>query len=259
MSRIQPLISSDNHHEPPHPDDADADADELDLELADGDADTEIDDSDGYELVRRLVATPAGAGAGADSGDIASQPTADLVAAVARRAQAEGLLDVAWSVTDSPIGPLTLAATPAGLVFIGFGHEDGMLDELADKVSPRVLEAPARLDVVRRQLDEYFDGRRHDFDVPLDWTLSHGFRRTVLHTLVERVPYGHTLSYKELATRAGNPKASRAVGSAMATNPIPLIVPCHRILRTGGALGGYGGGLDAKVWLLRLEGNGLLA
>jgi methylated-DNA-[protein]-cysteine S-methyltransferase len=254
MSRIQPLISSDNHQESHHPDDADTDTvtDELDLELLDGEADTETDDSDGYDLVRRLVATPAG-------GDAASQPTADLVAAVARRAQTEGLLDVAWSVTESPIGPLTLAATPAGLVFIGFGHEDGMLDELADKVSPRVLEAPARLDVVRRQLDEYFDGRRHDFDVPLDWTLSHGFRRIVLHTLVERVPYGHTLSYKELATRAGNPKASRAVGSAMATNPIPLIVPCHRILRTGGALGGYGGGLDAKVWLLRLEGNGLLA
>jgi methylated-DNA-[protein]-cysteine S-methyltransferase len=184
--------------------------------------------------------------------------TADLVAAVARRAQADGLLDVAWALTDSPVGPLTLAATPAGLVRIAFGHEDDVLEELADNVSPRVLEAPARLDGVRRQLDEYFAGRRHQFDVPLDWSLSHGFRRTVLHKLVE-VPYGHTVSYKELAQLAGNPKASRATGSAMATNPIPLVVPCHRVLRSGGQLGGYGGGLDAKVWLLRLEGHPLLA
>jgi methylated-DNA-[protein]-cysteine S-methyltransferase len=261
MSKIQPLITSDNHREPHDPEDvADTDIDGTDdlgfdtTDTTDTVDTTDIDDdSDAYDLVRRLAdsaTSPSAAG---------GQPIGVLLAAVARRAEAEGLLDVAWTVTDSPVGPLTLAATPTGLVRIGFGDEDDMLEELSHKVSPRVLEAPARLDDVRRQLDEYFAGRRHEFDVPLDWTLSHGFRRTVLHTLVERVPYGQTLSYKELATRSGNPKASRAVGSAMATNPIPLVVPCHRILRTGGALGGYGGGLDAKVWLLRLEGNALLA
>jgi methylated-DNA-[protein]-cysteine S-methyltransferase len=184
--------------------------------------------------------------------------TAELMAAVARRAEDDGLLDVAWTLTDSPVGPLTLAATPAGLVRIAFGHEDAVLEELADRVSPRVLEAPTRLDGVRRQLDEYFAGDRRQFELDLDWSLSQGFRRTVLHKLVE-VPYGHTLSYKELAELAGNPKASRATGTAMATNPIPLVVPCHRVLRSGGMLGGYGGGLDAKVWLLRLEGHPLLA
>ena len=176
---------------------------------------------------------------------------------VQRRAEAEGLVDVAWTVTDSPIGPLTLAATPAGLVRLSFGDDEGAIDDLARRVSPRVLRAPGRLDDVRRQLDEYFEGRRHDFDVPLDWQLSSGFRRQVLAELVQ-VPYGQTVSYKELAERAGNPRASRAAGSAMATNPIAVVVPCHRCLRSGGDLGGYGGGLDAKVWLLHLEGSRLL-
>lgn len=207
-------------------------------------------DDDVGDLVERL-------GRGRDAGAV-SPPSPDLIAAVARRAEAEGLLDVAWALTDSPVGPLTLAATPAGLVRIAFGHEDAVLEELAERVSPRVLEAPARLDAVRRQLDEYFAGGRERFDLDLDWSLSQGFRRTVLHKLVE-VPYGHTVSYKELAELAGNPKASRATGTAMATNPIPLVVPCHRVLRSGGKIGGYGGGLDAKVWLLRLEGHALLA
>jgi len=176
---------------------------------------------------------------------------------VNRRAEAEGLVDVAWTVTDSPIGPLTLAATPAGLVRVSFGEDEAAVDDLARRVSPRVLRAPGRLDDVRRQLDEYFEGRRHDFDLPLDWQLSSGFRRQVLAELVQ-VPYGQTVSYKDLAVRAGNPKASRAAGSAMATNPIAVIVPCHRCLRTSGDLGGYGGGLDAKVWLLHLEGSRLL-
>jgi len=120
-------------------------------------------------------------------------------------------------------------------------------------VSPRVVHLPARLDDVRRQLDQYFAGKRQAFEVPIDRRLSHGYRRTVLEALTE-VPYGETVSYKDLAERTGNPKASRAVGSAMATNPIPIVVPCHRVLRTGGALGGYGGGLGTKVWLLQLEG-----
>jgi methylated-DNA-[protein]-cysteine S-methyltransferase len=128
-----------------------------------------------------------------------------------------------------------------------------VLEELATAVSPRVVHLPARLDDVRRQLDQYFAGKRRAFEVPIDRRLSHGYRRTVLEALTE-VPYGETVSYKDLAERTGNPRASRAVGSAMATNPIPIVVPCHRVLRTGGALGGYGGGLGTKVWLLQLEG-----
>jgi methylated-DNA-[protein]-cysteine S-methyltransferase len=176
-----------------------------------------------------------------------------LVAAALARADADDLVDVAWAVQDTPIGPLTLAATGEGLVRVGFGGEDRVLDELATEVSPRVVRLPARLDDLRHQLDEYFAGRRHRFEVPLDRRLSHGYRRRVLEALSE-VPYGETVSYKDLAVRTGNPGASRAVGGAMATNPIPIVVPCHRVLRSGGALGGYGGGVDVKVWLLRLEG-----
>jgi methylated-DNA-[protein]-cysteine S-methyltransferase len=176
-----------------------------------------------------------------------------LVAAALARADADDLVDVAWAVQDTPIGPLTLAATAEGLVRVGFGGEDRVLDELAAEVSPRVVRLPARLDDVRRQLDEYFEGRRRRFEVRLDRRLSHGYRREVLEALSE-VPYGETVSYKDLAVRTGNPGASRAVGGAMATNPIPIVVPCHRVLRSGGALGGYGGGIDVKVWLLRLEG-----
>jgi methylated-DNA-[protein]-cysteine S-methyltransferase len=179
---------------------------------------------------------------------------AELVEAALRRADAEGLVDVGWVVEDTPIGPLTLAATAAGVVRIGFGHEDLVLDELASEVSPRVVHLPARLDEVRRELEEYFEGRRQRFQVSVDRRLSRGYRRAVLEALSREVPYGQTVSYKELAERTGNPKASRAVGSAMATNPIPIVVPCHRVLRTGGSLGGYGGGLDTKVWLLRHEG-----
>jgi methylated-DNA-[protein]-cysteine S-methyltransferase len=189
-----------------------------------------------------------------------TDPTDDLAAALAR-AQAEDLVDVAYATTDSPIGPLLVAATPAGLVRLGFQTEDHdhILEDLAERVSPRVLEAPARLDATRRELDEYFEGARDHFEVPLDWQLSRGFRKTVLERLYADVGYGHTVSYLELATMVGNPKASRAVGTAMATNPIPIVVPCHRVLRTGGNLGGYGGGLPVKVRLLELEsGSGTL-
>lgn len=180
-------------------------------------------------------------------------PVSTLVAGALARAEADGLVDVAWAVEDSPIGPLTLAATPEGLVKIAFGGEDGVLAELAARVSPRVVHLPRRLDAVRRELDQYFAGERRDFDVALDRRLSRGYRLEVLEEL-SLVPYGHTVTYKDLADRTGHPGASRAVGTAMATNPIPVVVPCHRVLRTGGALGGYGGGLDAKVWLLRHEG-----
>jgi methylated-DNA-[protein]-cysteine S-methyltransferase len=178
----------------------------------------------------------------------------DLARALAR-AEAADLVDVAYTSVDSPIGPLLLAATPAGLVRLAFERDDdgAVLEELASRVGPRVLELPARLDEAHRELDEYFEGRRDHFDLPLDWRLTRGFRRTVLEHLHAAVPYGRTVSYLELAATVGNPKASRAVGTAMATNPLPIVVPCHRVLRTGGHLGGYGGGLDAKVKLLALE------
>ena len=183
-----------------------------------------------------------------------TDPSSDLAAALAR-AEAEGLVDVAYTTTDSPVGPLLVATTAAGLVRLAFAPDGGddVLDELSSRIAPRVLEDPARLDGVRRELDEYFEGRRDHFDLDLDWRLSGGFRRTVLERLHGEVAYGHTVSYQQLATLAGNPKASRAVGAAMATNPIAIVVPCHRVLRTGGHLGGYGGGLPAKVRLLELE------
>lgn len=191
--------------------------------------------------------------AGGEVADVAG--LAELVQSAVLRAAGEGLVDVAWAVAETPLGPLTLAATDRGVVRIEFGHEADVLDRLASMVSPRVVHLPARLDDVRRQLDEYFEGDRRSFDVGLDWRLSHGFRRKVLGELVRGVHYGQTMSYKALAERSGNPGASRAVGSAMATNPIPIVVPCHRVLRTGGGLGGYGGGVDKKAWLLRLEGS----
>jgi methylated-DNA-[protein]-cysteine S-methyltransferase len=209
--------------------------------------DDEISDAAMAELEAQLRARPGHL----DAADAALREALE-------RAAADGLVDVAWTVTDSPIGPLLLAATEAGLVRIGFGHEDRVLDDLAHSISPRVVALPARLDPVRRELDEYFEGRRHAFDLPIDWRLSHGFRRTVLEHLYADVPFGVTVSYRDLAVASGNERASRAVGTAMATNPIPIIVPCHRVLRTGGALGGYGGGLDAKRLLLALEGSRLL-
>jgi methylated-DNA-[protein]-cysteine S-methyltransferase len=174
------------------------------------------------------------------------------------RAATDGLVDVSYARTDSPIGTLLLAATPAGLVRLAFQREDDdeVLEQLAARVGPRVIEAPGPLDEARRELDQYFDGKRDRFELPLDWRLSSGFRRTVLETLYADVDFGQTVSYLQLATMVGNAKASRAVGTAMATNPIPIVVPCHRVLRSGGALGGYGGGLPAKVKLLELESGG---
>jgi len=179
--------------------------------------------------------------------------TAATAAALAR-ADDEGLVEVAVAHTDSPIGTLTLAATPEGLVRVGFPREtDTIMEELAEDVSPRVVELPRRLDLARRELDEYFEGHRTVFDLPVDLRLAHGFRRRVLELLYAEVTFGETTSYGELAALAGSPRAHRAVGSAMATNPVPIVVPCHRVLRSGGALGGYGGGLDVKRYLLALE------
>jgi methylated-DNA-[protein]-cysteine S-methyltransferase len=171
------------------------------------------------------------------------------------RATEEGLLDVAYTTTDSPFGPLLLATTPRGLVRVGLPNQDAdeLLVDLAERVSPRVLEAPAHLDEARRELDLYFDGKLESFDLSLDWRLSKDFRRRVLRAIY-RIPYGQTRSYTEMATSAGNERAVRAAGTACGSNPIPLVVPCHRVLRAGGALGGYGGGLPMKEGLLKLEG-----
>ena len=174
---------------------------------------------------------------------------------LAAAAEAEGILDVAYRTLDTPVGPLLLAATEQGLVRVAYpnqGH-DAVLQALADRVSPRVLHAPARLDPVARQLDDYFAGRRRQFDLPLDWRLSTGFRSTVLHHLATDVDYGRTASYSALAALAGNPKAVRAVGTACATNPLPVVVPCHRVVRSDGAIGNYAGGVEAKRTLLQLE------
>jgi methylated-DNA-[protein]-cysteine S-methyltransferase len=174
---------------------------------------------------------------------------------VKARAAEEGLLDVAYTSADSPFGPLLLASTKRGLVRVGLPNQDPeeLLVELAERVSPRVLEAPAELDEVRRELDLYFAGKLDHFDLPLDWRLSGGFRQRVLRA-IDRIPYGQTRSYTEMARRAGNERAVRAAGTACGSNPIPLVVPCHRVLRTSGALGGYGGGLPMKQALLELEG-----
>lgn len=172
-----------------------------------------------------------------------------------RRAERERLLDVAYTVVDSPVGELVMAATPRGVVRVAFGGErlDDVLEELALTVSPRILEAPKRLDPARRELERYFEGRLRRFDVDLDWRLISGFQRRVLRATAA-IPYGETMSYGEVAADAGNPRAFRAAGTALGRNPLPPFVPCHRVLRSGGALGGYGGGLDKKRFLLRLEG-----
>jgi methylated-DNA-[protein]-cysteine S-methyltransferase len=183
---------------------------------------------------------------------------AAAAAAFVERAGREGLVDVAYATVDGPVGSLLVAGTGRGLVRIAYGGKmplDKVLLELAEDVSPRVLEAPARLDSIRRQLDEYFEGRRTHFDVKLDWRLTHGFAQQVLkHTA--RIPYGRVSTYKEMAAAAGSPRGARAAGNALGSNPIPIVVPCHRVLHSGGGLGGYGGGLDRKEFLLSLEGIG---
>jgi methylated-DNA-[protein]-cysteine S-methyltransferase len=187
------------------------------------------------------------------SAPMPAQDPPDLIAA----ASAAGLLDVAYATLDSPVGKLLLAVTPRGLVRLAYleGGEDeaDVLEQLATKVSPRVLAAPARLDDPRRELDQYFAGRRRDFDLPLDWQLTRGFARRVLEA-TSRIPYGSTTTYKSVAAEAGNERAFRAAGNALGSNPIPIIVPCHRILHSGGGLGGYTGGLDRKRVLLAVEG-----
>jgi methylated-DNA-[protein]-cysteine S-methyltransferase len=185
----------------------------------------------------------------ADPGDL-RRLHGRLVAAADR----DGILDVAYRTVDTPVGPLLLAATEIGLVRVAYaseGHE-AVLETLADRVSPRILNAPARLDASARELDEYFAGRRRSFDLPLDWRLSAGFRRAVLSHLTE-IGYGHTASYGAAARLAGHPKAVRAAATACATNPLPVVVPCHRVTYADGRIGRYLGGPGAKRTLLTLE------
>jgi methylated-DNA-[protein]-cysteine S-methyltransferase len=174
---------------------------------------------------------------------------------VAERAAADGLADVAYGPLDSPFGTLLGAVTRRGLVRVAFPEEDAeqVLASLAGRISPRVVEAPARLESVRRELGEYFDGRRTRFDVDLDWSLMGPFGRRVLRA-TWAIPFGSVRTYAEVAARAGSPRGFRAAGNALGSNPIPIVIPCHRVLRTGGDLGGYGGGLPRKRWLLEMEG-----
>jgi methylated-DNA-[protein]-cysteine S-methyltransferase len=181
---------------------------------------------------------------------------AEAARRLTERAVSEGLADVSYAPVDSPFGTLHAAVTKRGLVRLAFPEEDvdSMLEHLARRLSPRIVEATAPLGPVRRELDEYFAGRRHEFDLALDWSLIGPFGQRVLR-MTSAIPYGGVLSYAEVATEAGSPRGARAAGNALGSNPIPIVIPCHRVLRSGGALGGYGGGLDRKRWLLELEGS----
>lgn len=192
---------------------------------------------------------------------LAGPPEADeetlrgLRTRLVRDAGSAGILDVGYRSIDTPVGPLLLAATGQGLVRVAYAIEDHdrVLDQLATKVSPRVLRAPARLDTAARELDEYFAGRRTAFDLPLDLRLCTGFRREVLAKL-PTIGYGSTASYARMAAAAGRPKAVRAAASACSNNPLPVIVPCHRVIKSDGTFGDYVGGQAVKRTLLTLEG-----
>jgi methylated-DNA-[protein]-cysteine S-methyltransferase len=199
-----------------------------------------------FERTLRDAAATLPAGPGASSTD-----------RLVERAAAEGLLDVAYASVDSPLGPLLVAATPRGLARVAYLESwspDDVLEDLAARVSPRVMEAPERLDGQRRELDDYFTGRRREFDLPIDWSVLRGFTRKVLRQTAH-ISFGEVRTYADVAAGAGSPRAVRAAGNALGANPMPIVVPCHRVIRTGGALGGYTGGLERKEFLLRLEGS----
>lgn len=191
---------------------------------------------------------------GADGG-AAGAASAAAARGLAAEAQRRGLLDVAYATLDCPLGPLHAAATPRGLIMLAYGDVplDERLERLARTVSPRIMEAPARLDPVRRELDEYFAGRLRRFEVAIDWSPLRGYTREVLRRTAE-IPFGQASSYADIAARAGSPRGWRAAGNALGANPIPIVVPCHRVLASGGGIGGYTGGLDRKRFLLELEG-----
>lgn len=188
-------------------------------------------------------------------------PTAELDrkalgTALAQRAGKASLLDVAYAELDSPIGELIVFVTPRGLLRVKYADEpvDDVLAEVAARVSPRILRAPRRTDPVRRELEGYFALRRRRFDLPIDWSLVRGFAGSVLRETA-RIPFGDVRSYGQVAREAGSPRAARAAGNALGSNPIPIVVPCHRVLHADGGLGGYSGGLDRKRYLLALEGS----
>jgi methylated-DNA-[protein]-cysteine S-methyltransferase len=216
------------------------------------------------DALRRGPAPERADGAGAETararrGERARTSSGREAAEAARRlgmrVAAEGLADVSYAPVDSPFGTLLLAATKRGLVRLAFPEQDidSVLEGLARQVSPRIVEAPAPLEEVRRELEEYFSGRRREFALALDWTLVAGFRRRVLR-VTSQIPYGGVLSYGEVAADAGSPRGSRAAGNALGSNPIPIVIPCHRVVLSGGAPGNYGGGPQRKRWLLELEG-----
>jgi methylated-DNA-[protein]-cysteine S-methyltransferase len=191
-----------------------------------------------------------------DSGRGVDAESARLARRFAEAAAREGAAEITYATFDSPIGEGLIASTPRGVVRVGLPGLDReqMLEEMAAKISPRLLEAPGSLTEPLRELDEYFDGRRESFDLPLDWSLAGSpFRRDVLEATA-RVPFGHVITYGDAAEQAGNRRAHRAAGTALGQNPIPLIVPCHRVVRSGGVLGNYGGGPEMKRWLLGFEG-----
>jgi methylated-DNA-[protein]-cysteine S-methyltransferase len=187
-------------------------------------------------------------------GTVDDETNARLHDRLVAAAGSAGVLDVAYRTLDSPVGALLLAATESGLVRVAFASQDhaAVLSNLAEQVSPRVLRAPGRLDGVARELDEYFEGRRSHFDLPLDLRLARGFRRDVL-THLRDIRYGSTQSYAAVAAATGHPQAARAVGSACRVNPLPIVVPCHRVIRADGSPGEYAGGVEAKRRLLALE------
>jgi methylated-DNA-[protein]-cysteine S-methyltransferase len=198
----------------------------------------------------------AGSGTAAAAAAAASSEAA-LAAAqrLSERVSEQRLADISYAPVDSPFGELLLATSEQGLLRLAFPEEDedAVLERLAARVSPRIVQAPAQLDRIRRELDEYFAGRRREFELPLDWTLVGPFGRRVLGATAQ-IPYGRVSTYTEVAAEAGSPRGSRAAGNALGANPIPIVVPCHRVLRGSGALGGYAGGLPRKQFLLELEG-----
>ena len=190
--------------------------------------------------------------------DLKDGESAALAARTAARAADEGVAEIAYAVLDAPVGRIVVATTRRGLVRIAYelsnGGVDSVLDQIAERLSPSIVEAPARLDGPRRELEEYFAGQRRDFDLPIDWRLARSaFTRRVLEATA-RIPFGATSTYKDVAIAAGSPKAFRAAGSALGSNPLPIVVPCHRVLASGGSIGGYTGGLARKRVLLGIEG-----
>ena len=181
----------------------------------------------------------------------------EAAAAAAARFSQHADPDISFAVLDLPIGRVVAATTSDGLVRIAYEDLNGSVEEivqqLADRLSPRVLEQPARLDPVARELDEYFAGKRTTFDLKLDWALIRGRFGAKVLKATAAIPYGGVSTYGEIAAKAGNPAASRATGNALGSNPIPVIIPCHRVLRSGGGLGGYTGGVERKQALLALE------